>query len=68
MRDEFDNTGEFIALLKRRGLELVARAVDSKHEDTFLLGPDLLEQLEKKRSLMRDHWLDVQDYLAPPLK
>jgi hypothetical protein len=68
MRDEFDNTGEFIALLKCGGLELVARAVDSKHEDTFLLGPDLLEQLEKKRSLMRAHWLDVQDYLAPPLK
>jgi len=68
MRNEFDNTGELIELLKAGGMELVAKAKDARHEDTFLLGPNLLQQLEKKRKLMRDHWLDVQYYLAPPLK
>jgi len=68
MRDEFDNTSELIVMLEKGGLELVARAKDPKYEDTFLLGPDLVGQLKKKARIMRAHWLDVQDYLAPPLK
>ena len=43
-------------------------AKDPRYEDTFLLGPDFLEQLRKKAGIMRAHWLDVQDYLAPPHK
>jgi hypothetical protein len=68
MRDEFDNANELIALLENGGLELVARAEDNRHEDTFLMGPDLIGQLKKKVQIMREHWLDVQDYLAPPHK
>ena len=68
MRDELDNTYELIALLERGGLELVARAKDPRYEDTFLPGPDLIDQLRKKTRIMREHWLDVQEYLAPPLK
>ncbi|MCE5271390.1 hypothetical protein LLH00_08900 [bacterium] len=68
MRDEFDNTNELIALLEDGGLEMTARAKDPRYEDTFLLGPNLIEQLHKKTAIMRAHWLDVQDYLAPPLK
>ncbi|MBN2287884.1 MAG: hypothetical protein JXQ83_01030 [Candidatus Glassbacteria bacterium] len=68
MRDEFDNTNELIALLENGGLELTAVATDPRHEDTFLLGPDLVGQLKQKASIIRAHWLDVQDYLAPPHK
>lgn len=68
MRNEFDNTNELIKLLREGGMELVAHAVDSRYEDTFLLGPDLIGQLERKVDIMRKHWLDVQDYLASPHK
>jgi len=68
MRDEFDNTNELIAMLEDGGIELVARAENPRYEDTFLLGPDLIDQLKKKARIMREHWLDVQEYLAPPHK
>ncbi len=68
MRDEFDNTNELIVLLENGGLELVARAKDPKYEDTFLLGPDLIGQLRKKAAIMREHWLDIEPYIAPPHK
>jgi hypothetical protein len=41
---------------------------DAKLADTFAFGPDVVEQLKTKVSIMRDHWLDVEHYLAPPLK
>jgi len=68
MRDELDNANELIGLLENGGLELAAMAEDPRYEDTFLLGPDLLQQLKSKVRIMREHWLDVQDYLAPPHK
>jgi len=68
MRDEFDNTNELVSMLESGGIELVARAKDPRYEDTFLLGPDLIGQLKKKARIMREHWLDVQKYLAPPHK
>ena len=68
MRDEFDNTNELVSLLENGGIELVARAKDPRYEDTFLLGPDLIAQLRKKARIMREHWLDVQQYLAAPHK
>ncbi len=68
MRDEFDNINELIALLEHGGAERVFTAPDARHEDTFILGPDLVGQLRQKAKIMRAHWLDVQDYLAPPLK
>jgi hypothetical protein len=68
MRDELDNTNELIAMLENGGLELTARASDPRYEDTFLIGPDIVDQLKKKTAIMREHWLDVKDYLATPHK
>ena len=68
MRDELDNTNELIFLLENGGMDLVNHAEDSQLEDTFLLGPDLIQNLKQKRKIMLDHWLDIEDYLASPFK
>ena len=67
-RARASHANELIELLANGGLELVAMAEDPRYEDTFLLGPGLPEQLKSKVRIMREHWLDVQDYLAPPHK
>ena len=67
-RDEFDNTNELIALLQNGGMELVAHSQSKKYEDTFLLGPDLIDALREKARLMEREWLDVGQYLTSPLK
>jgi len=68
-RDEFDNVRELIDLLEKRGgLDLLWRAKDARDEDTFLLGPDIVEQLTKKAAIMRRHWRDVEQYLTTPLR
>ncbi|MCX7804084.1 MAG: hypothetical protein N3A38_02730 [Planctomycetota bacterium] len=64
LRDELDNTDEMIGLLERGGLELVARASDPADEDTFMLGPDLIGALRKKREIMLRHWREAEDYLV----
>ena len=68
MRDELDNTQELIELLQNGGMNLLCHANDAMHEDTFLLGPDLIDQLKKKRKIMLDHWRDIEDYLTSPFK
>jgi hypothetical protein len=68
MRDELDNANELIALLESGGIDVVAMADDARYEDTFLMGPDFVGQLRRKVKIMRDHWLDVQVYLAAPHK
>ncbi|MEP7258142.1 MAG: hypothetical protein ABI687_07140, partial [Flavitalea sp.] len=68
MRDELDNAVELIAILKNGGLEVFCHAVDHAHEDTFLAGPDIVEQIQKKRKIMLDHWLDIEEYLSSPFK
>ncbi len=68
MRDELDNTEELIAVLERGGLEQVCHANDQKHEDCFLPGPDLIDQLNKKCKIMLDHWRDIEDYMTSPFK
>lgn len=67
-RDEFDNANELIALLQSGGLELMGHAQTKRYEDTFLLGPDIIGALHEKTRLMQREWLDVQMYLASPLK
>jgi hypothetical protein len=67
-RDELDNATALVAVVEKGGPALVAHAVDARHEDTFLLGPDLASALRRKAELMRAHWLDVQQYLASPHK
>jgi hypothetical protein len=68
VRDELDNTSELIRLLQAGGTSQLLTASDPADEDTFLLGPDLLNQLRLKRQIMRRHWLDAERYLATPHK
>jgi hypothetical protein len=68
MRDELDNAAELKKLLADGGLESLCHADDAKYEDTFVLGPDIIQQLEKKIDIMRRHWIDIEDYLEPPHK
>lgn len=68
MRDELDNTNELIELLEKGGSKLIVIAGSGTYEDRFMLGPDLVGQLKKKRKIMWDHWQDIEDYLASPLK
>jgi len=68
MRDELDNTQQLIDLVSNGGLELLAHATKSEDEDTFLFGPNLVEQLQAKYAIMRDHWIDIEDYMASPAK
>lgn len=68
MRDELDNTQDLINTLKNGGFGMIFLAKDAAHEDTFIAGPDLLNQLVKKRKIMLDHWLDIEGYLASPFK
>lgn len=68
MRDELDNTAVLIGLLQKGGMGQLCLAKDAAHEDTFLLGPDLLGQVRQKRKFMLDHWTDIQDYMASPFK
>lgn len=68
MRDELDNAEELVAVLEKEGLNQICHADDQKHEDTFLLGPDLINQLKKKCKIMLDHWRDIEDYMTTPFK
>ena len=68
MRDELDNVNDLIGVLDDGGLSRVTRARTKDREDTFLLGPDLVDQLRKKRKTMRDHWLDASKYMVTPHK
>ena len=69
MRDELDNAAETASLLRTAdGLDVITHARQAQDEDTFLLGPDLLAQIERKQQLMRDHWQDAEGYFATPNK
>lgn len=68
MRDELDNTEELITVLENGGIGQICHADDQKHEDTFLLGPDLIDQLKKKCKIMLNHWRDIEDYMTSPMK
>ena len=68
MRDELDNATDLVGFLNAGGINNVLTATEPGDEDTFLLGPDLVRQLQKKCEVMRHHWLDAAGYLAPPHK
>jgi hypothetical protein len=68
MRDELDNTVELSAVLENGGIDAVCLAKDDVHEDCFLLSPNIIEQLRKKRKIMLDHWRDIEDYMTTPFK
>jgi hypothetical protein len=68
MRDELENTAELLSILENGGIGLMLLAKHPRDEDTFLLGPDLIEQLKKKMKAMRRHWRDAASHLAMPHK
>jgi len=68
MRDELDNTAELAELLKKGGLSVLCHAKDKLHEDCFLLGPDIIGQLQKKYNIMINHWRDIEEYMTSPFK
>lgn len=68
MRDELDNALELIHVLENGGMEFISHAEAPRYEDTFLLGPDLIDQLKLKRRIMLKHWTDIEGYMATPFK
>jgi hypothetical protein len=68
LRDEMDNTNELIRILENGGLDILAHAKDARHTDIFFLEPDVVASLRKKVEIMLNHWLDVEKYLASPMK
>ncbi|KKK61243.1 hypothetical protein LCGC14_3016290 [marine sediment metagenome] len=68
MYDELENAGQLLELLKNGGDELVVKTDQSELEDRFILGPDLADQVGRKIEIMRTHWRDIEQYLAPPHK
>lgn len=65
MRDEVDNVGELITMLEEGGLEYFAHASQPEAEDTFLLGPAIVDDLRKKLKITLAHWRDLENYIAP---
>ena len=67
VRDELDNTLELIDLVEGEGTDQVLiTASKPEDEDTFILGPDLADQLRKKRQIMLAHWRDFDRLYLPP--
>jgi len=66
VRAELDNTQRLIRLLEQGPDDLVVKAERPEDEDTFLLGPDLIEQLQKKRRITLAHWRDFDRIFLPP--
>ena len=67
MRDELDNIHDLIGLLETSEKPLLRLAATDRDEDTFTLGPDLLDQLKRKTRIMLKHWRDPERlYLARP--
>lgn len=59
-RDELDNVEELIGLVENGGREILITTLTPEEEGTFTLGPDILDQLKKKRETMIRRWGDIQ--------
>jgi len=68
VRTEIDNTGNLIALLKSQDKigHVIDHAKTKDEEYIRLLGPDLIDQLEKKIKIMNLHWKDYNKIFAVP--
>jgi hypothetical protein len=62
MRAELDNAQELIQILEMpEGRLVIPLASSPEKETTFLFGPNLTEQLRKKREIMLRYWRDSQE-------
>jgi hypothetical protein len=66
MHAEMANIHELIAILKDDLGAIMTVAGDSSCEDAFTFGPDLVDQLQRKVRIMRDHWLDLNRVFSRP--
>ena len=57
-----------MTLLQNGGLDHFGHCKSQRYEDTFVMGPDVVDALKQKTRIMRAHWLDVQQYLTSPDK
>jgi hypothetical protein len=66
MRWELDNTYELIDLVKKAGEPLLFTS--KEYEGDLIMGPNLLEQLQKKVDIMLKHWRTTeQGWFRPTL-
>ena len=61
IRAEVDNTQQLISLLRGREREVLQLAPTKEEEDIFVIGPDIVELLEKKIQIMFKHYLESQE-------
>ncbi|OGF46133.1 MAG: hypothetical protein A2452_00260 [Candidatus Firestonebacteria bacterium RIFOXYC2_FULL_39_67] len=68
LRWELDNTNELISILKGSKVPLINTAKTKEEQHVFLVGPDILEELQMKVKIMLKHWRDAEDgYYRPTL-
>lgn len=59
-REEIDNIAELIELLESHPDAVLEHAHCPEEESSFLLGPDVVADLQKKLDIMLDHWQDYE--------
>jgi hypothetical protein len=60
MRWELDNVTELIKLTEASPAPLFTIAPRKDMECSFLIGPDFVEQLKRKRAIMLKHWREAE--------
>jgi len=64
VRAEVDNAQDLIDVIESSPVPVIDTADDPAEEDTFALGPDLVDQIRHKIRTTMEHWLDF-DRLYP---
>jgi hypothetical protein len=65
-RAEIDNTALLMKLLEGTSVPVLDLAASTEEEDIRVLGPDLIEQLQKKINIMNSHWEDYKRIFTTP--
>ncbi|MCE9614511.1 MAG: hypothetical protein K8T26_09560 [Lentisphaerae bacterium] len=61
LRWELDNVNELIRIIRECPEPIFYTAIDEAHEGSLVLGPNLLEDLQRKARIMLKHWRDAED-------
>ena len=59
-REEVDNIGELLALLRAAPGPVLEHARQPAEQSVFMLSPDVLADLERKLAVMMDHWQEYE--------
>jgi hypothetical protein len=65
-REEIDNTAVLMDILKSTSDPVLFLAPTKKEEDIRVLGPDIIEQMQKKINIMNAHWEDYKRIFTTP--